>query len=89
MRNDTRTDVLPGGADPTRARVVYAEEGTVTAVADACDISHETASKALAELGVRRRQIPPGRNPAAYLNNSVSPADAGLSPMGERGGGDD
>jgi hypothetical protein len=86
---DTSTDVLPGGADPTRVRVVYAEEGTVTAVADACDIGHDTARRALSELGLRRPQIPPGRNPAAYLANNVSPADAGLSPTGERGGSDD
>jgi len=70
-----RDDILPGGADPTRVRVVYAEEGTVTAVADACEIGHRTARRALETLDLRAPQPEPGESLAAHLHNDVDAAD--------------
>jgi len=65
------SDILPGGADPTRVRVVYSEEGTVTAVADACAVDHKTAKRALEALDLRAPQPAPGESLAAHLHNDV------------------
>jgi len=72
-------DILPGGADPTRVRVVYSQEGTVTAVADACGIGHRTARRALEALGLRAPQPEPGESLAAHLEHDLDSDDLPLA----------